>query len=93
MACFYKNVTFTNRAHILTGFCCVAAKSDINRSYEKIKQIKEELSTAKKKLETMVSGHVYSIQNNEIHDIYKYMTYSFRNRYINTFKECASPTK
>lgn len=64
MACFCKNVTFTNRAHIFTGFCCVAVKADINRSYEKINQIKEELRIAKMKLETKVSRHVYSVFTN-----------------------------
>lgn len=93
MAPFYKNVTFTSWAHSLTGFCCVAAKFDINRSYEKINHIKEELSAAKMKLETKVSRHAYSIHNNGIHYIYKYMTYYFRNRFIKTFKEYASPTE
>ncbi|NXI63327.1 CC172 protein, partial [Anseranas semipalmata] len=44
------------------------AKFDINKSHEKINQIKEELSTAKIKLETKVSRHVYSTHSNEIHE-------------------------
>lgn len=62
------------KPHVLTGFCCVAAKFDINRSHEKINQIKEELSTAKITLETKVSRPHY----NEMHYIYKHMIYSFQ---------------
>lgn len=79
---FCKDATFTNWAHTLTGFCCLAAKCDINRSYEKINQIKEELSTAKINLETKVSRHIYSVHNNEICCVYKYTTYSFRNKHF-----------
>ncbi|POI36180.1 hypothetical protein CIB84_000067, partial [Bambusicola thoracicus] len=44
-----KNRTFT---HLLTGFPCFAVKFDINKYHEKTNQLKEELNSAKIKLET-----------------------------------------
>lgn len=55
--------------------------------------MKEELSAAKINLEDKVSRHIYSVHNNEICYVYKYMTYSFRNRSRCTLEECASPAE
>lgn len=55
--------------------------------------MKEELSAAKINLEAKVSRCIYSVHNNEICYVYKYTTYSFRNRFRCTLEECASPAE
>lgn len=67
VACFCTSAAFANRARVLTGFCHLAAKFDISRSYDKINQTKEELSAAKVKLETKVSRCVYTMRSNGIY--------------------------
>lgn len=61
-----KNRTFT---HLLTGFLCFTVKFDINKYHEKTNQMKEELNSAKIKLETKVSRNVYSTNK-------KYITFT-----------------
>ncbi|NXY90398.1 CC172 protein, partial [Alcedo cyanopectus] len=89
----FQQIQFTEKQAREKRCLIQQAKLNISRSCEKINQIKEELSTAKMKLETEVSWCVCSKHNNEMHYIYKYMTHCFRSRFINALKKKASATK